>query len=118
MDGVLLRHACPTAGIHHLALTKLDVLDGLPRIRIGAAYLVDGEPVRAFPSRMSEQARVQPVYEEMDGWAKPVSGARVFNDLPSEAVRFVRRLEELVEVPISILSTGPDRAETMLVPAT
>jgi adenylosuccinate synthase len=116
LDAVLLRHACQAAGIHHLALTKLDVLDGLSRVRIATAYMLGENRIDYFPARLSEQAAVQPVYEELEGWSKPVRNVRAWDDLPVEAVRFVRRVEELVQVPVSIVSTGPDRTSTLMVP--
>jgi adenylosuccinate synthase len=115
LDAALLRHACRTGGIACLALTKLDVLDGLPAIQIGTGYTIDGDRVDSLPPRPSQQARAAPVYETVPGWPAPVRGLRAFGDLPREAVRYVRRIEELVEVPIVLVSTGADRAETMTV---
>ena len=113
MDAVMLRYACEVAGIQQLALTKLDVLDGLRRLRIATAYELEGERVETFPIRLSEQERVRPVYEELEGWDRSVAGVRSFDGLPGAAVHFVRRLEELTGVPVAVLSVGPDRSETL-----
>lgn len=117
LDAVLLRHACQTAGVHHLALTKLDVLDGLPRVWIATAYTLNGERIEMFPARMSEQGAVQPIYEELEGWSRPARDGRSWDELPDEAGRFIRRVEVLVQVPVSIVSTGPDRMSMLTVPA-
>src|SRR5690606_35702710 len=106
------------AGVHQLALTKLDVLDGVPRVRIATAYTLGGNRIEYFPARLSEQAAVQPVYEELEGWSTPLRNVRAWDYLPAPAVRVIRRVEELVQVQVSIVSTGPDRLATFLAPAT
>jgi adenylosuccinate synthase len=113
LDAALLRDACRTAGIARLALTKVDVLDGVPSIHLGVGYLLDGERVDALPPLPSAQARAMPVYETVDGWSARTHGARSVEDLPAAAIAYVRRIEELVGVPIVLLSTGPDRDDTI-----
>jgi adenylosuccinate synthase len=115
MDAALLRQACRAGGIERLALTKLDVLDELPAIQIGIGYVLDGQRVNSLPPMVSAQARAVPVYETVDGWSSPTRGMRTLEDLPAAAVRYLRRLEELVGVPIMLVSTGPDRDETIRV---
>ena len=112
MDAALLRQACRAGGIDCLALTKLDVLDGLPALRIGVGYLIDGRRVDSLPSLASAQARATPVYESVEGWTASTAGVRRVEDLPAAALAYVRRIEELVEVPVVLVSTGPDRSAT------
>ncbi|MEO1089898.1 MAG: adenylosuccinate synthase [Pseudomonadota bacterium] len=114
-DAVLVRQAVKLGGIDGLALTKLDVLDGLPTLRICTAYSLGGQTLHHMPAGMSAQARVEPIYEELDGWAESTEGARSFAALPAAAVKYVKRLEELVEAPVALLSTSPDRDDTILV---
>ena len=111
MDAALLRQACRTGGIDCLALTKLDVLDGMDAVRIGVGYLIDGERADSLPRLASAQARATPVYESVAGWTAPTAGVRRVEDLPAAAMAYVRRLEELIEVPIVLVSTGPDRED-------
>ena len=113
MDAALLRQACRTGGIDCLALTKLDVLDGMPALKIGVGYLIDGQRFDALPALASTQARATPVYESVEGWTASTSGVRQVEHLPAAAIAYVRRLEELIEVPIVLLSTGPDRNDTV-----
>jgi len=113
-DAVLVRQAVRIGGIHGLALTKLDVLDGMDRLKICTAYRHFGQTLHHLPASMTAQRGVEPVYEELDGWAESTRGARSFADLPAAAVKYVKRLEELVEAPVALLSTSPDRADTIL----
>jgi adenylosuccinate synthase len=113
-DAVLVRQAVKIGGIHGLALTKLDVLDGMDRLRICTAYRHFGQTLHHLPAAMTAQAGVEPLYEELDGWQESTRGARSFADLPAQAVKYVKRLEELVEAPVAMLSTSPDREDTIL----
>ena len=113
-DAVQVRQAVRVAGIDGMALTKLDVLDGFERLHVCTAYRFHGHTLHHLPAGMSAQAGVQPVYEEMDGWSESTRGARSFADLPAAAVKYVKRLEELVECPVALLSTSPDRDDTIL----
>jgi adenylosuccinate synthase len=113
-DAVLVRQAVKVGGIHGLALTKLDVLDGMERLMVCTAYRHFGQTLHHLPAGTTAQAGVEPIYEEMAGWAESTRGARSFADLPAEAVKYVKRLEELVEAPVALLSTSPDRDDTIL----
>jgi len=114
-DSVLVRQAALTGGIDGIALTKLDVLDGMETLNICTAYRLDGETLDALPAEADAQMRVEPVYETMEGWEGSTHAARSWADLPAEAVKYVRRIEELIEVPVSLLSTSPERDDTILV---
>ncbi len=114
-DAVLVRQAVRLGGIDGLALTKLDVLDGLKRLRVCTAYSLHGQLLHHLPAGIAAQASVQPVYEEMEGWQDSTRGARSFAELPANAVKYVKRLEELVECPVALLSTSPARDDTILV---
>jgi adenylosuccinate synthase len=113
-DAVLVRQAVKIGGIHGLALTKLDVLDGMAQLRICTAYRHFGQTLHHLPAGIRAQAGVEPIYEELDGWRESTRGARSFADLPAAAVKYVKRLEELVEAPVALLSTSPDRQDTIL----
>ncbi len=113
-DAVLVRRAVRVGGINGLALTKLDVLDGLPEIRICTGYRLDGAPVRHLPAAPAAQSRIEPVFETMPGWQQTTRGARSWAELPASAIKYVRRIEELVEAPVTLLSTSPDRDDTIL----
>ena len=114
-DAALVRQAVKVAGIQGLALTKLDVLDGLPELKIGVGYCIRGEHFRHLPAAPGAQAAAEPDYETMEGWAGSTRGARSWADLPAQAVKYVRRIEELVEAPVTLLSTSPERDDTILV---
>ena len=114
-DAVLVRQAVLTGGIDGLALTKLDVLDGLDPIRVCVRYRLDGEEIDHLPASVSAQRRVEPVYETIEGWKGSTRGARSWADLPAQAVKYVRYVEELVGAPVSMLSTSPERDDTILV---
>ncbi|MGE0234576.1 adenylosuccinate synthase [Methylocystis sp.] len=114
-DAVLTRQAVKTSGINGLALTKLDILDGFDEIKICTHYTLDGKRIERLPASQAAQARVQPVYESFPGWKESTSGARSWAHLPAQAIKYVRRIEELIEAPVALLSTSPERADTILV---
>ncbi len=114
-DAVLVRQTVKTSGIDGIALTKLDVLDGFEQIRVCTGYRLDGELLDYLPASQAAQARVEPVYETIDGWDGTTQGARSWAQLPAAAVKYVRRIEELIEAPVALLSTSPERADTILV---
>ena len=114
-DAVLVKHAIEVSGIDGMALTKLDVLDGFEKINICTAYELDGNKIDYFPSSSEEQSRIKPIFEEFDGWDTTTFGARLWNDLPAEAVKYVKRIEELTGTPVALLSTSPEREDTILV---
>ena len=111
---MLVRRAVRVGGINGLALTKLDVLDGVPEIRVCTGYRLDGAAIRHLPAAPAAQARVEPLYETMEGWQGSTRGARSWAQLPAQAVKYVRRIEELVEAPVTLLSTSPERDDTIL----
>lgn len=112
-DAVLARQICTIAGVDSLALTKIDVLDGLDEIKLCIAYNLDGKRIDYFPTSTEEQARVQPILESMPGWEEGTQSAQSKIDLPRNAVNYIHRIEELTTVPISILSTSPMREDTI-----
>jgi len=114
-DACLVRQTCATSGVNGIALTKLDVLDGFERLRICTGYDLDGRRLDYLPIAAEEQARCTPVYEEMEGWSGSTEGARSWADLPAEAIKYVRRVEELIGCPVALLSTSPERDDTILV---
>ncbi|HWW48937.1 MAG TPA: adenylosuccinate synthase [Xanthobacteraceae bacterium] len=114
-DAVLVRQTVRTSGIAGLALTKLDILDGFDEIQICVGYKLDGKVIDHLPAGEGAQARVEPIYETIEGWKEPTAGARSWADLPAQAIKYVRRVEELVGCPIALLSTSPEREDTILV---
>jgi adenylosuccinate synthase len=114
-DAVLVRQALAVSGAHGVALSKLDVLDGFERLQVGVGYELDGQRLDHLPSGQRAQARVTPVYETLDGWAESTAGARSWRDLPAAAVKYVRRLEELIGAPVVLVSTSPERDDVILV---
>jgi adenylosuccinate synthase len=114
-DAVLVRQTCTTSGVKGIALTKMDVLDGLKELKICVGYELDGRTLDYLPTAADEQARVTPVYETMEGWTESTVGARRWADLPAAAIKYVRRIEELIECPVALLSTSPEREDTILV---
>ena len=114
-DAVLVRQTCMTSGVTGIALTKLDVLDGFEELRICTGYELDGEMLDHLPIASELQRRCKPVYETLPGWSQSTVGARTWADLPAEAVKYVRRVEELIGCPVALLSTSPERDDTILV---
>lgn len=114
-DAVLVKQAVATNGITGIALTKLDVLDGLEEIKICVGYKLDGKTVDYLPASQGTQARVEPIYETLPGWQGTTVGARTWKELPAEAVKYVRHVEELIGCPVALLSTSPEREDTILV---
>jgi adenylosuccinate synthase len=113
-DAVMVRQAVKTGGITGIALTKLDVLDGFKELKIGIGYDLDGQRINHLPANSALQARVKPIYETFDGWDDSTKGARSWGELPAQAVKYVRRLEELIDAPVDLLSTSPERDDTIL----
>jgi adenylosuccinate synthase len=113
-DAVLARQSVSINGIDGIALTKLDVLDGLPMLKMCVAYEADGERFDYLPSGLKAQSRIRPIYEEISGWAGSTRGARSFRDLPAEAVKYVRRIEELIGAPVALLGTSPQRDDMIV----
>ena len=114
-DAVLVRQAIKTGGIDGIALTKLDVLDGMAELRACVGYRLAGGVIDHLPENMREQAAVEPIYETFEGWSESTRGARSWADLPAAAVKYIRRVEELIGAPVALLSTSPKREDTILV---
>ena len=114
-DAVLVRQTCITGGVDGIALTKLDVLDGFDQIKVCVGYQIDGKTLDYLPADANLQARLTPVYETLDGWKDTTHGARRWADLPANAIKYVRRVEELIGAPVALLSTSPDRDDTITV---
>ena len=114
-DAALVRQAVKVGGIQGLALTKIDVMDGLAELKICTGYRINGELVRHLPAAQGAQAAAVPEYEVMEGWSGSCQGARSWADLPAQAIKYVRRIEELVEAPVTLVSTSPERDDTILV---
>jgi len=114
-DAVLVRQTVKTSGITGIALTKLDVLDGLKEIKVCVGYELDGSRIDYLPASMGAQARVKPIYETLEGWSETTAGARSWADLPAQAVKYVRYIEEQIGAPVAMLSTSPERLDTILV---
>ena len=114
-DAVLVRQTCATSGVSGIALTKLDVLDGFKTLKICVAYDLDGQRLDYLPIAADEQARCTPIYEELEGWSETTAGARSWAELPGAAIKYVRRIEELIQCPVALLSTSPERDDTILV---
>ncbi|HTN63940.1 MAG TPA: adenylosuccinate synthase, partial [Devosia sp.] len=114
-DAVLVRQTVRTSGISGIALTKLDVLDGLKEIKVCVGYELDGSRIDYLPASMGAQARVKPIYETLEGWSQTTAGARSWAELPAQAVKYVRYIEEQIGAPVAMLSTSPERLDTILV---
>jgi adenylosuccinate synthase len=114
-DAVMVRQAVKVCGINGIALTKLDVLDGMKELRICTAYRHDGETLDYVPAWPAAQAGVEPLYETVEGWSESTKGARSWAELPATAVKYIRRVEELIGAPVALLSTSPEREDTILV---
>ncbi len=114
-DACLVRQTIKVAGINGIALTKLDVLDGFDELKVCVGYRLDGAEIDHLPAGQGAQARVEPIYETLQGWSQSTQGARSWAELPAQAIKYVRRLEELIEAPVALLSTSPEREDTILV---
>jgi adenylosuccinate synthase len=114
-DAVLVRQTVRTSGIDGLALTKLDILDGFERIDVCVGYRLNGREIDYLPAGERAQAEVTPIYESVEGWGDSTAGARSWGELPAQAVKYVRRIEELVGCPVALMSTSPKREDTILV---
>jgi adenylosuccinate synthase len=114
-DAVLVRKSVKLSGMDGIALTKLDVLDGLSELKVCVGYNINGQNYDYFPTSPSLQAAVEPVYESMEGWSDSTQGARSWADLPATAIKYIRRIEELIEAPVTLLSTSPERDDTIMV---
>ncbi len=114
-DAVLVRQSVAVSGVTGIALTKLDVLDGLETIRICTGYRLGGRVLDHFPAHAADQAAVEPIYEEIPGWSESTAGARSWAQLPAQAIKYIRRIEELIQCPVALVSTSPEREDTILV---
>jgi adenylosuccinate synthase len=114
-DAVLVRQSAAVGGITGIALTKIDVLDGFETISICTGYRLRGETLDYFPSHAADQEAVEPVYETMEGWQESTAGARSWAELPAQAIKYIRRIEELIRCPVALVSTSPEREDTILV---
>jgi adenylosuccinate synthase len=114
-DAALVRQTCATSGVSGIAFTKLDVLDGFETLKICTSYTLDGTQLDYLPTAADEQARCVPIYEEMAGWSESTEGARSWADLPANTIKYVRRVEELIGCPVALVSTSPERDDTILV---
>lgn len=114
-DAVLVRQSAAVGGITGIALTKIDVLDGFDEVKICTGYTLRGETLDYFPAHAADQAEVEPVYETMAGWQESTAGARSWADLPAQAIKYIRRIEELIRCPVALVSTSPEREDTILV---
>ena len=114
-DAVLVRQTCILSGVTGIALTKLDVLDGLKELKICVGYELDGKKLDYLPTASDHQTRIKPIYEAMEGWVETTAGARSWGELPASAIKYVRRIEELIDCPVAMLSTSPERDDTILV---
>jgi adenylosuccinate synthase len=113
-DAVLVRQVAKVSGIDGIALTKLDVLDGFEEIKVCVGYKLDGEKLERLPAGQNAQSRIEPIWETFEGWSQSTRGARKWADLPAQAVKYVRHIEELIECPVTLLSTSPERDDTIL----
>jgi adenylosuccinate synthase len=114
-DAVLVRQTVRTGGLDGLALTKLDILDGFSEIKVCVGYRLDGREIDYLPAAERSQGLARPVYETIEGWQDSTAGARSWAQLPAQAIKYVRRIEELVGCPVALLSTSPERDDTILV---
>jgi len=114
-DAVLVRQSCAISGVTGIALTKLDVLDGFDKVKICTGYRLRGKVLDYYPAHAADQADVEPIYEEIDGWQGTTAGARSWADLPAQAIKYIQRVQELIETPVALVSTSPEREDTILV---
>jgi adenylosuccinate synthase len=113
-DAALVRQAIKVGGVHGIVMTKIDVLDGLKELKVCVGYDINGTRFTHLPAAMQAQAAAQPIYEILPGWTDSTRGARSYAELPAEAVKYIRRIEELIEAPVTLLSTGPERDDTIM----
>ncbi|MCL9983795.1 MAG: adenylosuccinate synthase [Erythrobacter sp.] len=113
-DAVLVRQSCAISGVTGIALTKIDVLDGLEKVAICTGYRLHGKVYDYLPSHAADQAACEPIYEEMDGWHESTAGARSYAALPANAIKYIQRIQELIECPVALVSTSPERDDTIL----
>ena len=114
-DSVLVRQSVAVSGVTGIALTKLDILDGFEEVKICTGYRLRGETLDYYPSHAGDQAAVEPIYESMPGWSESTAGARSWAELPAAAIKYIRRIEELIQCPVALVSTSPEREDTILV---
>ncbi|HAA64257.1 MAG TPA: adenylosuccinate synthase, partial [Thermoanaerobacter sp.] len=114
LDAVILKYSVRVSGITHFALTKLDTLTGLKKIKICTGYKFNGRIITDFPASLEDLAQCEPVYEEFDGWEEDIQGAKTFDDLPYNAQKYIRRIEELIGIKAAIISVGPERNQTIV----
>ena len=114
-DGVLVRQSVKINGINGIALTKLDILDGMEELKVCTGYMIDGKKFDHLPASFIRQAKAAPIYEVMEGWTKSTQGARSWADLPATAIKYIRRIEEIIDAPVALLSTSPKREDVILV---
>ncbi|HIF10289.1 MAG TPA: adenylosuccinate synthase, partial [Sneathiellales bacterium] len=114
-DAVMVGQAIKVGGIDGIALTKLDVLDGMDHLKVCTGYRIGDKVIDHFPASVANHTELTPVYEKMDGWSESTRGARSWADLPASTVKYIRRVEELIGAPVSLLSTSPEREDTILV---
>jgi adenylosuccinate synthase len=110
-----VRQTVITGGIDGIALTKLDVLDGMAEIKLCVGYMLDGCEAGHLPADANAQTRLEPIYETLEGWSESTRGARSWAELPATAIKYIRRVEELIAAPVALLSTSPEREDTILV---
>lgn len=113
-DAVLVRQTCAISGVTGIALTKIDVLDGMDVVKVCTGYRLRGNVYDYFPSHAADQAECEPIYEEMEGWQGSTAGARSYADLPAQAIKYIQRVQELIECPVALVSTSPERDDTIL----
>ncbi len=114
-DAVIVRQSCSISGVTGIALTKIDVLDGFETVKICTGYRLRGKVMDYLPAHAADQAEVEPIYEEMEGWEGTTAGARSWADLPANAIKYIQRVQELIETPVALVSTSPERDDTILV---
>ena len=114
-DAVLVKQSCIVNGVKGIALTKLDVLCGLKQIKICVGYNLDGKKLEYFPSQQARQEKIKPIYEVLDGWEESIVGVKRLLDLPQNAIRYIKRIEELINCKVAILSFSPEREDTIMV---
>ena len=114
-DAVIVRQSCAISGVTGIALTKIDVLDGFETVKICTGYRLRNNVIDYLPSHAGDQQLVEPIYEEMPGWQESTAGARSYADLPANAIKYIQRVQELIETPVALVSTSPERDDTILV---